>query len=270
MMPHDSSLGREGRKDWGMRIARRFASAATAVGLVGLMFLSLPALAATVTNGGFESGDLTGWTAVEQTDSAGTWSVYTGTSTPTSEHEIDAPPCDTHAAIFDQDEESASVLYQDLTLEAGETHTLTFTHYYRNYATVSDTETPLWISPDTLDYTTEGGNQQYRVDIMKPTAAPDSVAASDILKSVYQTEPGDAADLAPTQVTVDLSAFAGQTVRLRFAASDSESYLNVGVDCVSLASAPIVTSTSTTSTTAPPTTTTTAPAAVQAEPAFTG
>ena len=284
-VPSSSRVTRSGDRAKGlgnMGMVRRFAGAAAAVGLVGVLLAAQPALAATVTNGGFETGDFTGWTVNEQAESDGTWSVYTGTTTPESQHDIDAPPCDTHAAIFDQEDPSSAVLYQDLTLEAGDTHTLTFTHYYRNYATVGGEETkpgvsqpqadtPLWASPATLDYTIKDDNQQYRVDIMKPTADPTSVDAADILKTVFQTEPGDPADLAPTPVTVDLSAFAGQTVRLRFAAVDNDFYLNVGVDCVQLTSTPIPTSTSsTTTTTAPSTTTTTAPVAVQAEPAFTG
>ncbi|HVN51286.1 MAG TPA: hypothetical protein VMT43_07630 [Acidimicrobiales bacterium] len=264
-----------------MRIVRRFSGMAAAVGLVGVLLASQPALAATITNGGFETGDFTGWTVDEQSQSGGTWSVYTGTSTPDSQHDIDAPPCDTHAAIFDQEEPSSAVLYQDLTLAAGDTHTLSFTHYYRNYATTNPPElksafsTPqvddtLWASPATLDYSIDGDNQQYRVDIMKPTADPMSVDPADILKSVFQTEPGDPADLAPTPVTVDLSAFAGQTVRLRFAAVDNSYYLNVGVDCVQLVSTPIATSTTSTTTTTVPSTTTTAAVPVQVEPAFTG
>jgi hypothetical protein len=260
-----------------MGMLRRFGGFAAVIGLVGLLLGAQPALAATVTNGGFETGDFTGWTVTPQAESAGTWTVATGTSSPLSQHPVPAPACNTHQSVFDQNEESSAVMYQDLTLEAGDTHTLTFTHWYQNYASTGPTakalnrpaaSTPIWASPPSLDYTFDGTNQQYRVDIMKTSADPFSVASSDILKSVFQTEPGDPATLDPTPVTVDLSAFAGQTVRLRFAAVDNEDYLNVGVDCVALVSTPIPTTTTTS--TVPATTTTTAPVAVQAEPAFTG
>ena len=257
-----------------MHIVRRFSGIAAAVGLVGVLLAAQPALAATVTNGGFETGDFTGWTVTPEEDSAGTWTVATGTTSPISQHTVPAPPCDTHAAVYDESEVSSAVMYQDLTLAAGETHTLTFTHYYENYASTGEVDelkgvqadTPIWASPDSLDYNFDGTNQQYRVDIMKTSADPFSVASSDILKSVFQTEPGDPATLDPTEVTVDLSAFAGQTVRLRFAAVDNEDYLNVGVDCVALASTAIPTTTTTTA----PATTTTAPAPVEVQPAFTG
>ena len=266
-----------------MRAGRRFSwTAAAAVAVVGVVFASQAVAATTVTNGSFETGDFTGWTVIPQADSSGNWTVTTGTSSPIDQVTIPAPSCATHQAVFDQTGESSAVMYQDLAVPARATSTLTFTHWYANEATEGGEDvvgtkqllddTPLWASPPTLDFTTDVDNQQYRVDIMKPTADLTSVASADVLKSVFQTEPGDPATLDPTGVTVDLSAFAGQTVRLRFAAVDNDFYLRVGVDCLALASTPISTTTtsSTTTTTAPATTTTTAPVAVEATPAFTG
>ncbi len=263
-----------------MRIVRRFSSLVGIVGLVGVVLMSQAALAATVANGSFETGDFTGWTMTPQAQSAGEWTVNTGTSSPDSQHEIPGPSCATHQAVYDQQDESSAVLYQDLTLEAGETHTLTFTHWYQNFAMEEPADVsglvhahvdspPVWGSPDTLDFQYDGVNQQYRVDIMKPSAEPTSVDPADILQTVFQTQDSSPATLDPTPVSVDLSAYAGQTVRLRFAAVDNESFLLVGVDCVSLTSTPIATS-STTSTTVAPTTTAAAAKAVTATPAFTG
>ncbi len=181
-----------------------------------------------------------------------------------------APVCGTYAAVADQGEPGSQVLYQDLTLEAGETHTLTFTHYYVNRATEEQSDTPLFASPPTLDYSIDGINQQYRVDIMKATADPFSVDPADVLQTVFQTQPGDPATLAPTPVTVDLSAFAGQTVRLRFAVAVNQAVLNAGVDCVNLTSTPIATSTTTSTTAAPTTTAAPVAKAVATTPAFTG
>ncbi len=257
-----------------MRLGRsaRWMTAAAVV-VAGVLLMPQAAMAATVTNGSFETGDFTGWTtqAQDQQGAAGLWSVYTGTTPPLSGTTLPAPMCGTHAAVADQEEASSNVLYQDLTLEAGEAHTLTFTHYYNNTATEGDSDTPLFASPATLDYTVDAANQQYRVDIMKASADPFSVASADILQTVFQTQPGDPATLAPTPVTVDLSAYAGQTVRLRFAVVVNQAVLNAGVDCVNLTSTPIPTTSTTTSTTAAPTTTA-APAAkaVAAAPAFTG
>lgn len=251
--------------------------AATTITAGATLLITSTAFAAEVDNGSFETGDFSGWTVDEMT-LAGEWSVYSGTTTPRSDNEIDAPPCGTYAAVTDETEDSSMVLYQDLDLEAGQTHELSFTHYFRNYAGADSTALApaglvaqggppaIWISPDTLDPNVPGGNQQYRVDIMRPGADEFSVDPSDVLLNVYQSEPGDPAVEPPTEVSVDLSAFAGQTVRLRFAAAVGEDYLNVGVDCVAVESAAVATTTTTA-----PTTSTTAPAVAAAtRPRFTG
>lgn len=241
----------------------------------------LPAWAAEVENGSFETGDLTGWTADEWPGSEGSWLVYSGETSPLSEHEIPAPSCGEFAAVSDQNDPSGAVLYQDLALEADQTHTLTFTHYYVNWANGENNEdsslalptavpvvpgTPVWGNPDTLDPDYDGVNQQYRVDIVDPAADPFSLAPDDILLSIFATEDGDPAVMAPVEVSVDLSQFAGQTVRLRFAQADNEYYLNAGVDCVAVASSPL----ETTTTTAAPTTTAAVVQAAAVAPRFTG
>src|SRR5207248_5281913 len=106
------------------------------------------------------------------------------------------------------------VLYHDVALEPGVKHRLDFTVYYTNRA-------PGFSAPATLDYTVVP-NQQYRIDVMKPSAPVQSVVATDVLANVFQTNTGDALTLAPTQKSFDLSPFAGQTVRIRFAEVDNQ------------------------------------------------
>ncbi|HSS43350.1 MAG TPA: hypothetical protein VLK37_12470 [Solirubrobacterales bacterium] len=105
------------------------------------------------------------------------------------------------------------------------------TFYYRS-------EEPIFVpSPEAL--TLEGSeNQHVRVDVMKPTAPIDSVKASDILATLFANKSGDPESLAPTRLTADLSAFAGQTVRLRIANSVTEGPFNTGLDDVSIVSTP--------------------------------
>jgi hypothetical protein len=79
-------------------------------------------------------------------------------------------------------------------------------------------------------------NQQYRVDILRPSAPVDSVAPGDVLATVFQTEVGDPASLAPTPVSFDLSGFAGTTVRIRFAEVDNQLFFNASVDDVTVTS----------------------------------
>ena len=203
--------------------------------LSAVLAVASQALAATITNGGFEAGNFTGWTVANQAGGSGNWYVYSNSSKPiescTGSGAPQAPPQGSFAATSDQSNPGSHVLYQDIALEAGAKHSLSFTLYYNN--------TDGFFSPPSLDYTVTP-NQQYRVDIMKPSAAPFSVAPSDILETLYQTTSSSPATLTPTTMTFDLSAFAGQTVRLRFAEVDNGGCFLASVDNVGIASTPSV------------------------------
>ena len=216
--------------------------------------LAIPAgaAAATVTNGDFESGDLTGWTAVDSV--SGTWSVYSGPTAPGGASlAIGAPPEGTYGATTSQNGPGSHVLYQDVALAAGSRHTLELSIYWVNNAAFV---TP---APQTLDETGPA-NQQYRIDVMKPSAAATSVDPADILASVYQSQASEPATQAPQEITADLSAFAGQDVRLRMAEVDNQSNFSAAVDDVRIESALIA---GPHPVTLPTTTTTTPPAATR-------
>ena len=51
-----------------------------------------------------------------------------------------------------------------------------------------------------------------------------------MLVNVFRTSPDDPISLEPTAVSVDLSPWAGQTVRLRLAQSDNQGPMRAGVD----------------------------------------
>jgi hypothetical protein len=125
--------------------------------------LAAPAQAASVDNGDFETGDFTGWTTA-QANVDGEWFVYSGTSAPLTGLVIPAPPQGGFAAVTDQADAGSQVLYRDLVLEPGFTGTLTFEWYYENRADV-------FVTPASLD-PTAGSNQQYRVDLVSPSASP--------------------------------------------------------------------------------------------------
>jgi len=188
--------------------------------------------AATVVNGGFETGSLvgfSGWTVVNQAGSSGSWFIYSGTTAPISGKPVAAPPEGAFAATTDQRDPGSHVVYQDVALEAGFSHVLSFDLYYMNNA-------GLFATPSTLDYRFTSQNQQYRVDVLRPTADPFSVAAADVLATVFRTEQGDPPVLAPTRVTFDLSAFAGTTVRIRFAGVENVFFFRASVDDVDIES----------------------------------
>jgi hypothetical protein len=202
---------------------RRFRLVVLAVAATALA-APAAASAAIVNNGDFETGNISGW----QTSNQGpaNWFAYAGTVAPISMNPLPAPPQGSFAAISDQTAESRTILYQDVTLPpAGTQVRLSLISYY-----TADTAI---VSPDTLDVSSTV-NEQYRIDVMRPGAAVDSVASGDVLATVLRTQTGAPVVLAPTQKTADLSAFAGQTVRLRFAVATTENNLNGGADAVAV------------------------------------
>ncbi len=182
-----------------------------------------------ITNGGFEAG-YQGWSVAQSVGPFGVgWYPYGGGVSPISRQSICAPPEGVQAMVADHVGGGFQFLYQDLILESGYTHTLTFKVYYQNHA--SAFFTPPSLAP-------AGNNQQYRVDIIKVNAPIESVAAGDVLATPFKTSVGDPNSLPPTLVTVDLTRFAGSTVRLRFAVVVTEQILNGSVDDVKLVSTP--------------------------------
>lgn len=206
--------------------------------LLALALASLsaaPAGAVEVVNGGFETGNFKGW-EVRQATSAGNWFTYKGTE-PKIPHErgavsVQPPPQGAFAAITDQANPETLLLYQDLQLEPGTAYKLSLLAYYDSYSALTSP------SPDTLSVDEEAlgskSNQQFRIDVMKTGAAPDSVAPEDVLLNLFHTRSGGARKMDPTRLVADLAPFAGQTVRLRIAVAATEEVLNGGVDAVSL------------------------------------
>jgi hypothetical protein len=212
--------------------------------IVGAWLLLAPTAAAAVVNGDFETGTLEGWTKVgiPASGESGGWFAYSGLDAPVSTVGIDPekkprvipPPQGNFAAITDRSSSVAGtrILYQDIALEPGMTHVLSLTTYYNSAAPIT-VPTPDTLSPKEFD------NQQYRIDVMKPSAPIDSVNPADILSTVFRTDNGDISFSPPLTLTADLTPFGGQVVRLRVAEVDRRDYLNAGVDAISIQSTPI-------------------------------
>ena len=205
-----------------------------ALAFVALGVAPTSAGAATVVNGDFEAGNLSGWQ--QNTVGPGTWFAYSGSSIQFPEDPpLTVPPVPqgSFAAITGQEYVSREILYQDVALEPFYKHLLTLTAYYVSNDPIAAANTL------SLDGEGEGSpNQQYRIDVMPPTAPIDSVSPSDILAPVFATRSGDPEEMGPRQLSVDLTPFAGQTVRLRMAVVVNQAELNGGVDAISIASTP--------------------------------
>ncbi len=201
-----------------------------------------------VVNGGFESGTLRGWN-VYQANPFGDWFAYQGTETTIGANrkkqgegrDVQPPPLGTYAAVTNEVESDTLILYQDVTLPPGSAYQLSLIAYYDSYKPIA---IPI---PDTLSIGEEAlrlpngqfqKNQQFRIDVMRPEAPLESLEPSDILRTVFATKLGDRPTMAPTKFSVNLSPFAGQTVRLRISNTVTEEVFNAGVDSVSIPSAP--------------------------------
>jgi len=219
------------------------------IAVLGCGALSAPtgAAAATVVNGDFETGTLNGWSVHRVTES-GNWFAYKADRDPKKPPIGDPiakernrlfppkPPEGNFAAIADELRPDTLILSQDVALEPGTTHWLGLVAYYESQVPIA-VPTPNTLSVDDAQL---GGqaNQQYRIDVMKPGAPIESVDPADILATLLQTRPGDPRSLPPTRLIADLSAFAGQTVRLRAAVAAHEELITAGLDAVSISPRP--------------------------------
>jgi D-alanyl-D-alanine carboxypeptidase len=207
---------------------RRSAVAAALVALVALssVLVGCQARPSTMVMEDFESGAITGWQAVG--GGSGGWFVYAdghkapdpAQSDPNAPFDVPDPPQGRFAAVTDMNGPGTRILYRDLRLEGR----------FSLQASVFYTGSGPFSSPATLAYDTPEANQQFRIDLLRPSAPIDSVAKGDVLVNVFRTSPGDPARRQPTEVRVDVSSWAGQAVRLRLAGTDNQGPLRVGVD----------------------------------------
>jgi hypothetical protein len=215
------------------------AAAALATASLGAGAPAASAATQLVTNGDFETGSLEGWTATDQTGSnAAEWIAYSREQAEGFTGLIPLPPVGEWAALTPNFVAAVDTtyLYQDVALPPASTDQLSMYLFYKSAQPIA---VPF---PDTLavsEAETAQPNQQVRVDVLKPNAPIESLSPNDILTTVYATKAGDPTELAPTVITADLSAFAGQTVRLRVADAVQEGAMVAGVDGVSIDSTPL-------------------------------
>jgi hypothetical protein len=192
-----------------------------------------------ITNGGFESG-LSGWTRVDQIGSDGTFFVQSGAASPVNGFPVPAPPEGVQAVMTDASAGGSHLLYQDFTVPISLlSGTIGFSLFLNSGDAFHNPASLDWAAtnnPGTLNLNQL--NQQVRADIVRTSADPFSVAAGDVLQNLFQTRPTDALVAGYNTVSTDISALLGanqgQTLRLRFAEVDNVSFLNLGVDQVSI------------------------------------
>lgn len=206
-------------------------AASVIVGLVGFSSLGSAAQAASVINGGFETGDFTGWTVVQQNNSDGDFFITGGGRSPDSRSRIPTPSEGENYAVTDQFGPGSYVLSQDIILEANSSHQLSFDWFAQTESSFAN--------PGTMDFRGPE-NQQFRVDIVE-------AGFSDWFGS--DSNVGVLANIVPPVIegspifrfnstTFDLTSWAGSTVRLAFRQVDNRGHFQAGVDNVSITSTP--------------------------------
>lgn len=197
----------------------------------------LPADAALIVNGGFESG-LSGWSTADQVGSDGSFGIQTGTMSPRTSTPVPAPPGGTTAAMSDAEGPGSHLLFQVFTATAPvAVMRLDFDVFVGNRSDAFRT-------PDTLDFSTPTLNQQARVDILMASSDPFSVAAGDVLLNAFQTAIGTPLVTGYQHVSVDvtsvLNSHLNSPLMLRFAEVDNVNLFQLGVDNVDfVAAAPV-------------------------------
>lgn len=181
-------------------------------------------------NWNFERGDLSGWHT--RSRGSGAWYAYADGTKPPNPAETDPnvafnvpqPPQGRYAAVTDMTAPGSRILYRDVTLDGR--MKLQFEMFYDNAGEFS--------SPASLEFDGCQANQQFRVELMDPSAPADSTAAKHVLATIFTTAAGDPQKLAPKTITFDLSQWEGKKVRLRFAQVDNRGPLRAGIDDVRL------------------------------------
>lgn len=194
-----------------------------------------PAPAITIDD--FESGTLAGWTLERR--GTGSWFTYQNGRQPPDPKQSNGfvpfnmpnAPQGKVAAVADAQGPGMQMMYRDIKVDGPVMLELTV-FYTNGHDGLSGYSSPFF-TPRTLAI--DGPpNQQFRIDLLSPAAAADSMADADLRATVFDVRPGDPSRRAPTAVRLDLSPWVGQTVRLRIASAGNQTPLRSGVDNVRL------------------------------------
>jgi hypothetical protein len=182
-------------------------------------------------NGGFETGDFTGWTASVEGGSQGSLFVQSGTGTPISGNSTVGPSSGNFYALTDQGGGGAYALTQSFTVGAGFNGVLSFDLFANDYAGTTIVG-PLTHTGGAVEFAT--------VDLLTGGADPFSTAPADVLQNFYSGSDAGANPNPFTTYTFDISNIlsAGGTFQIRFGEADNQFFFNMGIDNVSLTATP--------------------------------
>lgn len=188
-----------------------------------------------ITNGGFETGSLSGWTLTSQAGSfPGSGFFVTGGSVaPASGEPTAGPASGAYYAVSDGLGPATEILSQAFAVPGPASSViLSFSLFANSYG---GTE----INPIGLDYS-DGANQYARVDILQAGSSLFSTG-SGVLQNFYSgADPGSSNPNLYTNYSFDITSLVsgGGTFILRFAEVNNVDVLNMGVDNVSVSFTP--------------------------------
>jgi hypothetical protein len=187
-------------------------------------------------NGDFETGDFSGWTALDQADGDGSWFISSpGTDSPVSALPTAANPAGgTSYAVTDQGGPGAHVLIQSFTVAPGMSSVV---FSFQMFVNDQNGAGP-FIDPSGLDFTTGGTfapNQHARVDLLSGSADAFDTGAG-VLANLYLGVDAGPTPNPYTNYSFDITALvaSGGTFQIRFAEVDNLFYFQHGVDNVSV------------------------------------
>ena len=203
------------------------------VALVAILISGASSVGQVILNPGFEDDPnlLNPWVVVDWSGGSGSWFVQTSVNSPMSGYPVPAPPEGVQAAMSDQTGPGSHLLYQDITIPANRPGS-SFTYALSLDLFVGD-RSGGWVVIPTLD-PLAGPNQHVRIDIMDPNAPLFDVSGG-VWSNLYLTNPVEPLVHGYQRVYFDLTRFAGQTIRLRFAEVDNQLFLQMGIDNLKLA-----------------------------------
>jgi hypothetical protein len=214
---------------------------------LGLMIAGPAQAGQLITNGGFETGDFTGWTLANQLGSigydplvpvAGTFAIQGNSgTTPLSGLSALGPASGSFYALADMTAPGAHVLIQSFTVPIGAVSvTLSFDMYNYDWSGVG----PVGSSFDWTGDPSTDPNQHVRVDLLTAGASAFDTGAG-LIMNFYDSVDLITATPDYTSYMFDLTALVmpGATYQLRFGESDNQFVLNVGVDNVSIVSSDV-------------------------------
>lgn len=189
---------------------------------------ALPTMAASLlTNGGFETGDFSGWSVTTQGN--GNWFVNTGNLSPLNTDPVAGVAAGVFYAVTDQTRPGAYSLTQTFTVPQTTAYVeLSFQMFVDNYASRSITPT---LSPDA-----GMPNQYARVDLLTVGASADTTLATSIVATFYAGSDAGNASNPYGYYRFNLSSLVtpGETYQLRFATVANQGILHQGVDAVTI------------------------------------